>query len=247
MNERYNLEFLTDNEIFEHVKVTLNKYRYSINLKEFNKNLIDPVKLTFDSRAYGKTVQEIVETECIRQIDKSNTNHIGYFHQNIFRYFDGWDVPDRGFDAVNEEDKIYAEIKNKHNTMNSSSSQKTYSRMQNKILRDDQATCYLVEVIAKRTGDSDWVVSMDGERMQNRRIRRISIDRFYEIATGCQSAFRDLCSVLPQVIDDVINEQNMGAITNSVFEELEEISPNLLKSLYLLPFQDYIGFDNFDC
>lgn len=247
MNEKYHLEFLTDDEIFEHVKETLNKYRYSINLNQFNKNLIDPIKLTFDSRAYGKTVQEIVETECIRQIDKSNTNHIGYFHQNIFKYFDGWAVPEKGFDAINEEDKIYAEIKNKHNTMNSSSSQKTYSRMQNKILRDDQATCYLVEVIAKRTGDSDWVVSMDGERMQNRRIRRISIDRFYEIATGCQNAFRDLCSVLPQVIDDVTNEQDMGAITNSVFEELEEISPDLLKSLYLLPFQNYIGFDNFDC
>lgn len=44
---------------------------------------------------------------------------------------------------------IYVELKNKHNTMNSASSQKTYMKMQGKLLEDDQAVCYLVEVISK--------------------------------------------------------------------------------------------------
>jgi len=44
---------------------------------------------------------------------------------------------------------IYVEMKNKHNTMNSSSSQKIYMRMQNKILENPKAVCMLVEVIAK--------------------------------------------------------------------------------------------------
>jgi len=33
---------------------------------------------------------------------------------------------------------------------------------------------------------------------------------------------------------------------NSVFEELQRISPNILKSLYLLSFAKYEGFDSFD-
>ena len=41
-------------------------------------------------------------------------------------------------------------MKNKHNTMNSSSSQKTYIKLQQKLLEDSNATCYLVEIIAKR-------------------------------------------------------------------------------------------------
>ncbi len=58
-------------------------------------------------------------------MDKSNTNHIGYFHQNIFHYFGhGWTVPIKGYDIINTEQRIYVEMKNKHNTMNSSSSQK---------------------------------------------------------------------------------------------------------------------------
>lgn len=35
----------------------------------------------------------------------------------------GWSVPKEGFDIVNEKKKIFVEMKNKHNTMNSSSSQ----------------------------------------------------------------------------------------------------------------------------
>ena len=129
MPKSYGLSFITDENLFNHVKETVNKYRFTINLSEFNKNIIDPIKLTFDSKIYGKNLEEIIESESIRQIDKSNTNHIGYFHQNIFKYFDGWVVPLKGFDAICEDKKIFVEMKNKHNTMNSASSQKTYMKM----------------------------------------------------------------------------------------------------------------------
>lgn len=243
MAKEYGLSFITDENLFLHVKETINKYRFKINLKEFNKNLIDPIKLTFDSKIYGKSIEEIIESESLRQIDKSNTNHIGYFHQNIFKYFShDWVVPERGYDVINEEKKIYAEMKNKHNTMNSASSQKTYIKMQSKILRNDSATCYLVEVIAKKSQDITWKISLDSEKMSNKNIRRISIDKFYEIVTGSENAFKELCQILPSVIDDVITENKKGKVENSVFSELKEISPNLIKSLYLLSFEKYEGF-----
>ena len=123
----YSLSFISDENLFKHVKETIEKYRFKINLKEFNKNLIDPIKLTFDSKIYGKSIEEIIEAESIRQMDKSNSNNIGYFQQNIFKYIfhkdskqTNWNVPKQGFDIINEVDKIYVEPKNKHNTMNSS-------------------------------------------------------------------------------------------------------------------------------
>ncbi len=243
MDNKYGLSFITDEELFLHVKETVDKYRFKINLKEFNKNLVDPVKLTFDSLIYGKALDEIIEAESLRQIDKSNTNYIGYFHQNIFKYFGkGWVVPDQGYDVINSSRKVYVEMKNKHNTMNSASAQKTYIKMQHKILRDDEATCYLVEVIAKNSQDNTWKISIDGESVSNKNTRKISIDKFYEIATGEKTAFKQLCEVLPVVISDVISSNDLGKIENTVFSELYEISPNLMKSIYLLSFEKYEGF-----
>ena len=82
----YGLNFISDNNLFNHTKVTVEKYRFQIDLNEFNKNLINPIKLTFDSKVYGKSINDVIENEIIRQMDKSNTNHIGYFHKNIFNY-----------------------------------------------------------------------------------------------------------------------------------------------------------------
>ena len=52
-------------------------------------------------------------------------------------------------------------MKNKHNTMNLSSSQKTYMRMQNTLLKNPKASCYLVEVIASKSQDIVWKTSLD--------------------------------------------------------------------------------------
>ncbi len=59
----YNLGFITDDEIFNHVKSTVLEYRRDINLKDFNKNLIDPIKMTFDTKIYGQSLEETITAE----------------------------------------------------------------------------------------------------------------------------------------------------------------------------------------
>jgi len=246
----YNLSFITDENLFNHVKETIEKYRFQITLQEFSKNLIDPIKLTFDAKVYGKSIEEIIEMEAVRQIDKSNSNHIGYFQQNIFKYIyhkehkrTNWQVPPKGFDIVNEVDQIFVEMKNKHNTMNSSSSQKTFMRMQNQLIHYPNAKCYLVEVIAKHSQDIAWKISLDGISTSHENIRRVSIDKFYEIVTGEKEAFKQLVETLPRVMDDILKHRQQQGINNSVFTSLQEIDTNMLKSLYLLSFKKYEGFE----
>lgn len=242
----YNLGFISDENIYNHVKETVLRYSASLDLKKFNKNIIDPIKLTFDAKVYGRTMEEVVASECMRQMDKSNNNHIGYFHQNLFRYAgNGWAVPTEGFDVVNEERHIFVEMKNKHNTMNSAASQKTYMKMQNKIVRDSRATCMLVETIATRSQNKTWIVTVDKEQFNNENIRRVSMDKFYEIVFEDASAFARLCKVLPDILDDVIANMSREINDNTVFAELAAISPDIVKSLYLLAFQTYEGFKNF--
>lgn len=241
--QKYNLGFISDDLIYKHVKETVLKYKNYIDLNEFNKNIIDPIKLTFDAKIYGKTFLDIIESECIRQIDKANTNHIGYFHQNLFNYAgNGWKVPPSGFDVVNDNKKIYVEMKNKHNTMNSSSGQSTYIKMQNQILKDSESLCMLVEVIAKKSQNIEWIATLNGVEYKHKNIRRVSIDKFYEIVFGDKDAFFKLCTALPSILDDVIKDTKIGTIKNGVIEELKNIHADTLKSLYLLAFKTYEGF-----
>ena len=242
----YNLGFITNEAIYAHVEETVLKYRFNIDLAEFNKNLVDPIKLTFDSKIYKREIGTVIEDEIIRQIDKSNTNHIGYFHQNIFRFLgNGWTVPDNGYDVINSTKYIYVEMKNKHNTMNSSSSQKTYMRMQGTLLSNAEATCMLVEVIATKSQNVEWIMSLDGHRVSNPKIRRVSIDKFYEMATGDKLAFKKLCEKLPQIIEDIVKNTHFNAGSNTVVQELKEIDENIIKSIYLLSFSKYEGFSSF--
>lgn len=249
----YQLGFISDADIFAHVRNTVMQYRKSINLKEFNANIIDPIKLTFDAKIYGQTIQQTIESECIRQIDKTNNNRIGYFHQYLFKYAGhGWEVPENGekggFDVLNEEQCIYAEVKNKHNTMNSSSTSATYLKMLDKVMRSgNKATCYLVEVIAKQSQDIVWeaAVTQNGhkEKYNWPSIHRISMDKFYEIVFGDKDAFFKLCKALPNILDDVLEEDHSQKLKNTVYDELDKT--DFYKSLYLLAFKTYEGFDSF--
>ena len=166
----WKLKFISEADFTEHVRATIEKYGEkleSFDVKRFNKNIIDPIKLIFDKTVYRSTWDEIVSNEIFRQRDKANNNDIGYFHQRIFQYITnchvpengkegGWDVIYKNADGVTLPDgdvvhNVYVEMKNKHNTMNSASAGKTYIKMQNQLLKDDDCACFLVEAIAQRS------------------------------------------------------------------------------------------------
>ena len=178
-NDDYILKFISKENFEKHVYKTLSEYNdvlKSINLKEFNRNIIDPIKLLFDKNVFNKSFEEIITLEIHRQRDKSNNNSIGYFHQNIFKYIEKCEVPENGWDIIFNK-KYYIEMKNKHNTMNSSSSAKTYMRMQNQLLSSEKSICALVEVISTKSQNIPWVVTIDNiKQLPNERLRKISID-----------------------------------------------------------------------
>ncbi len=118
-------------------------------------------------------------------------------------------------------------------------------KMQNKILEDDKASCLLVEVIAKKSQNIDWKITLDKKAFKNNRIRRVSIDKFYELVTGDKEAFKKLCEVLPLIIEDIITKEAEEIRENSVMDELKIIDKDILNSLYLLSFEKYEGFSHF--
>lgn len=247
----WDLDFIDRNDFKKHVSDTIKTYDNTlkgIDLHSFNSNIIDPIKLTFDSKVYRKTIEEVIENELVRQRDKTNTNAIGYFHQNLFKYIDNCEVLNVGFDVIYTRpngSRVYVEMKNKHNTMNSSAAQKTFLKMTTQILNDDNCDCYLVEIIAKRSQNIVWNVSLDYERVSNDHIKRVSIDKFYEEVTGDKDAFYKICKQLPIIIDEIILENNEFVVEDdTVISELRSTNPDILKSLYMLAFSTYEGFKN---
>ena len=256
------LGFISRQDFESHVEATIKQYGEkleSYNLKKFNKNIIDPVKLIFDKTVYGLTWDEIVKNEIFRQRDKSNNNDIGYFHQRIFQYMADCVVPDKGWDVefakgtgidIGDGDivsRVFVEMKNKHNTMNSASSGKTYTKMQSQLLEDDDCACFLVEAIAKKSQNIAWAVSVDGQKKKHRRIRRVSMDIFYALVTGQGDAFYQMCMVLPDVIEKVVSGAAATAVPNdTVIDELNTAAKSkdgkFALALYTLGFGGYEGF-----
>ena len=237
---KWTLSFISQTDFENHVLDTIKNYGKKLepyDVKKFNSNIIDPIKMIFDKSVYGLTWEEIIKSEIFRQRDKSNNNDIGYFHQNIFKYMVGCEVPQVGWDviftphgAINVADndkvsRVFVEMKNKHNTMNSSSSAKTYIKMQAKLLEDDDCACFLVEAIAKKSQNIPWAVKVDGGNKKHRRIRRVSMDQFYGLITGQEDAFYQMCMILPGVIEKVVSELDATVVpTDSVIDELNAMA-----------------------
>lgn len=245
----WNLNFISRDDFKNHVANTIKTYDETlkaIDLKTFNNNIVDPIKLTFDSRVYRKNIEDVINNEIIRQRDKTNTNAIGYFHQNMFKYIKNCEVPNVGFDVIFSRPngtKVYVEMKNKHNTMNSSAAQKTYLKMVTQLLSEDNCECYLVEIIAKKSQNIVWGVSIDYQTTSNEHVRRVSIDKFYEEVTGDKNAFYKICEQLPVIIDEIIAEnKELSVEEDTVVDELKQSNPDILKSLYMLAFSTYEGF-----
>lgn len=265
----WNLDFISEENFKKHVQATILKYGEkleSFDLKRFNSNLIDPIKLIFDKSVYKTSWEEIVNNEIFRQRDKSNNNDIGYFHQNIFSYFDGCEVPQEGWDVIYRNPDgivmpdgdvvhtLYVEMKNKHNTMNSASSAKTYIKMQSQLLDDDDCACMLVEAIAKYSQNVKWTTKVDGKSVQHKRIRRVSMDQFYAIVTGDENAFYKMCMALPEVINAVVQEEGAVEVPeDTVVQELRKVAElytdqtediAMAMAVYMLGFSTYLGFNN---
>lgn len=268
----WTLDFISEEDFTAHVKSTIDKYGEkleSFDIARFNKNIIDPVKMIFDKNVYQASWEQIVGNEIFRQRDKANNNDIGYFHQRIFQYIPGCHVPDNGkeggWDVIfRKEDGItlpdgdtvhtvFVEMKNKHNTMNSSAAGKTYIKMQSQLLSDDDCACFLVEAIAKKSQNVKWSTTVDGKGVSHKRIRRVSLDQFYAMVTGQDDAFYQICMVLPETIEKVIagGGEDVKVPHDTVVDELRNIAAlngeaddnlSMAMAFYLLGFSSYSGF-----
>ncbi|MDD4019716.1 MAG: Eco47II family restriction endonuclease, partial [Kiritimatiellae bacterium] len=210
-HSKYNLSFITDEDLKKHTLETVSRFRTGMSLAEFRKNIVDPIKLTFDAHVYRRRIEDVIDAEYFKQLSKSNEAAIIFFHQKICGYLKNqWQMPEPGddeWDIENQKDHVFVKFKERYDSKTTNDTRFIHARMRGLIEGDSKARCYLVEIVTETSHDVSWMIKNVGLREDRQeRLRRISVDRFYELVTGKASAFTDLCLVLGQVIKDTLDE-----------------------------------------
>jgi len=179
-----------------------------VDMEKLQKNTIDPFKIIFDCSFNNVEVDDWVKTEQIRQEDKTINNRIGDFHQKLLGGVKGWvDLgtgDDSHVDLKKEDNSIFIEIKNKFNTVNSSSLSSLQQKLEAIIKKYPKATGYWGFILSKR-GDSGETILSANDRT-NPRIKKIWGSKFYELVTNDPNALSDTWKALPKAIKDIQSE-----------------------------------------
>jgi hypothetical protein len=94
MEHKY-VNFITDEHLLSCIGNLHNAYlraKSNITKSNFYSNKVDTIKLTFDSKFNDMEEELIVQSEILRQVDKSVNNSIGTFHEQILGGIKGYET-----------------------------------------------------------------------------------------------------------------------------------------------------------
>ena len=203
--------FISDEHLLNCIENLHKSYlraKNNISKESFNKNKVDTIKLTFDSKFNNINEEALIQSEILRQIDKSINNSIGTFHEQILGGIQGFEVGNlSGFDIKAEDDTLFADIKNKHNTMNSSSAEALFQKLTRYADTYKKAKCYWVQILAKSSFNELWRGEINGKEYSHSRVYKISGDQFYALLSGQDDALLQLYKALPKAIEKYMKSQ----------------------------------------
>lgn len=154
-----------------------------------------------------------------------------------------------GFDIKAENNTLFADIKNKHNTMNSSAAEALFQKLARYADDYKQAKCYWVQILAKGSFNEHWTGDINGKEYSHSRVFKISGDQFYALLSGNENALYELYKALPAAIDDfmetVDKEQNtpLNSALSEIKDETDKSQRSILDQITFENYSYYLGFD----
>lgn len=252
MKNKY-INFISDDHLLDCIgnlhKAYL-KAKNNITKKNFYSNKVDTIKLTFDAKFNDIDEESLIQSEILRQIDKSINNSIGTFHEQVLGGISGFQAGNlSGYDIKANDDTLFADIKNKHNTMNSSAAEALFQKLARYANDYKKAKCYWVQILAKASFCEFWSGDINGKEYSHSRVYKISGDRFYALLSGQEDAMFQLYKVLPVAIKDYLKsaEKSEEISENSALDELKAgtiySKRSILDQITFENYSYYFGFD----
>jgi hypothetical protein len=252
MENKY-VSFISDEHLINciaNLYIAYSKAKSNVTKKSFYINKVDTIKLTFDAEFNRIDEESLIQAEVLRQIDKSINNSIGTFHEQILGGIKGFEVGNlSGFDIKAVDNSLFADIKNKHNTMNSSSAEALFQKLARYADDYKKAKCYWVQILAKSSFNELWSGDINGKEYSHSRVYKISGDQFYALLSGQSDALFQLYNVLPIAIEDFLNSLplHQEELENSALDEIKtEVLASQRSILNQITFENYsyyLGFD----
>lgn len=253
MSNKY-LDYITDQHLIDcifNLYQAYQKAKTNISKHQFYNNKIDVFKLTFDSKFNNIGEDNMIENEILRQIDKSINNSIGTFHEQILGGIEGYEIGNlSGFDIKATDNTLFADIKNKHNTMNSSSAESLFQKLAKYADTYKKANCYWVQILAKGSFCEKWHGEINGKEYSHSRVFKISGDQFYAMLTGKDDALLQLYKILPVAINDFLETINLNEnkFANSALSEIQDSAQkskrNIIDQITFENYNYYLGFND---
>ena len=225
MNNKY-VDFISDEKFLECIKWVCDSYPKiktdKVDIKELQRNSVDPFKMLFDVCNTNIDFDIWIENEKIRQNDKTVNNKIGEFHQKVLGFVEGWEDLHSGHpsqvDLKNDSNTIFIELKNKHNTMNSSSTDSCRNKLEKIVKKYPNSKAYWAFIVSKNgsSGEETW----NYQGRNNKKIRKVWGKNVYSLVTGKEDSLIQVWKAIPIAIKDLIKEENL------ISKETEQ---NLLK------------------
>lgn len=252
MKNKY-VNFISDDHLLDCIcnlhKAYL-KAKNNITKKNFYTNKVDTIKLNFDAKFNEIDEESLIQSEILRQIDKSINNSIGTFHEQILGGIKGFEAGNlSGYNIKAKDDTLFADIKNKHNTMNSSAAEALFQKLARYANDYKKAKCYWVQILAKGSFCELWSGDINGKEYSHSRVYKISGDQFYALLSGQEDAMFQLYKVLPVAIKDYLKstKKSEDIAENSALEELKagtkKSKRSILDQITFENYSYYLGFD----
>jgi len=223
MTNQY-VDFVSDEHFLKCVKWVCDAYldpSLKLDKTWLQRNGVDPFKMIFDMVVRNRNFESLMEQEKSRQYDKKSGGRIGDFHQKLLGGVKGWvdlGVGDESkVDLKKEDNSIFIELKNKHNTVNSDSLNSVRQKLE-KITKDfPNSIAYWAYVIEKNgtSGESEWIYLGDN----NPKLKKIWGSKLYELITGKPDALEKTWTALPIAIKDILKDSK--TISSSDMKELQ--------------------------
>ena len=245
--------FISDEHLLNCIENLHKSYlraKNNISKESFYKNKVDTIKLTFDSKFNNINEEALIQSEILRQIDKSINNSIGTFHEQILGGIQGFEVGNlSGFDIKAKDNTLFADIKNKHNTMNSSSAEALFQKLKQYADTYKKAKCYWVQILAKNSFNELWRGEINGKEYSHSRVYKISGDQFYALLSGQDDALLQLYKALPKAIEKYMKSQKaeQSEKENSALGEINvEVEKSKRSIIDQITFENYCYYWGFE-
>jgi hypothetical protein len=245
MKNKY-VNFISDDHLLECISNLHKAYlkaKNNITKLNFYSNKVDTIKLTFDAKFNDIDEESLIQSEILRQIDKSINNSIGTFHEQILGGIKGFESGNlSGYDIKAKDNTLFADIKNKHNTMNSSAAEALFQKLARYANDHKKAKCYWVQILAKGSFCELWSGDINGKEYSHTRVYKISGDQFYALLSGQDDAMFQLYKALPGAIKDFLKsaDQNDKIAKNSALDEIKSKTKKSKRSIL-----DQITFESY--